>query len=251
VKNSTEKSVVRKTDVFVSNIPNLLVFLPGGLGGLRLKPVNRRLMFAILNNEVVKRVVMTDTTLRPDQLAKKRREEAAAKKLLEQSRKPTKFKPIVLLGDKKAKKRNERRRGKRFCYCHTCLRKYRFKSYETTTSCLDCGVELRQVKSLKALAGVVTRVKLKRGLKRPKSKKGGGYDEYLKSPLWKTIRKRILDRDLHLCRDCGEKAQHVHHLSYAAQVMSGEDDSKLISLCVPCHDARHPDKPSMVRPARN
>jgi len=169
------------------------------------------------------------------------------------------FKPIVLLCDDKrnsecmkpgARKRRDAAAGKRSYYCYECLRKFGAKSKQVrkikVPKCPDCGVDLRHAKSMKARAGVVTRLKINRGLRRAKRTKGG-YDVYLRSPLWRRIRKRILERDGYLCRECGVAAEHVHHLSYGPLVMMGMDDSKLISLCVPCHDSRHPDKPSMVR----
>ena len=94
---------------------------------------------------------------------------------------------------------------------------------------------------------IVRKLKKERRALQVQKPKKRSYDVYLKSKLWKRIRKRIMERDKYLCRDCGRGAEHVHHLSYGPLVMLGQDDSKLISLCVPCHDARHPDKPSMVK----
>ncbi len=63
------------------------------------------------------------------------------------------------------------------------------------------------------------------------------HGKYLRSPLWRRIKRRVLKRDNHECRrhECGRKAAEVHHRSYAPEVMRGEDDSKLISLCSSCH----------------
>lgn len=36
---------------------------------------------------------------------------------------------------------------------------------------------------------------------------------------------------------CGGVATTVHHRSYAKSVKDGEDDSKLVSLCCPCHES--------------
>jgi hypothetical protein len=63
------------------------------------------------------------------------------------------------------------------------------------------------------------------------------YLEYLKKPLWtKEIRARKLERDKHVCRCCGGEATLVHHRSYAPEVMRGENDEMLASLCEGCHN---------------
>lgn len=62
------------------------------------------------------------------------------------------------------------------------------------------------------------------------------YDNYLRSNLWRRIRKRVLARDGGTCLCCGEPAQHVHHTDYSIDVMSGECDAKLVSLCERCHN---------------
>lgn len=61
------------------------------------------------------------------------------------------------------------------------------------------------------------------------------YREYLASDLWKTIRHRVFVRDKFICLKCGKRAQHVHHLSYGMTVLAGSNDSRLVSLCQPCH----------------
>lgn len=63
------------------------------------------------------------------------------------------------------------------------------------------------------------------------------YHEYLASSLWRTIRERVLVRDGRTCRMCGAVATTVHHTSYANSVKAGHDDSKLVSLCCPCHES--------------
>jgi 5-methylcytosine-specific restriction endonuclease McrA len=69
----------------------------------------------------------------------------------------------------------------------------------------------------------------------------GSYDKYISSDLWKTIRKRILLRDKGLCQciNCTEKATDVHHMSYGAEVLRGERDGELLSLCEECHRRAH------------
>lgn len=127
-------------------------------------------------------------------------------------------------------------------YCYTCLKKIgRKKGRLLKGKCDVCGGEVRKLKSARSRAQVVTRLARHRGL-RPAGRKPTRYEIYLQSPLWKEIRLRILERDKYICRDCGKKANQVHHLSYAHDVMAGKDDSKLISICRACHDVYHPDK---------
>jgi 5-methylcytosine-specific restriction endonuclease McrA len=49
-------------------------------------------------------------------------------------------------------------------------------------------------------------------------------------PGWARTRARILTRDGHACRQCGNPATEVHHA-----VDGREDDDSLISLCSACH----------------
>jgi len=65
------------------------------------------------------------------------------------------------------------------------------------------------------------------------------YNAYMLSPLWKTIRTRVLQRDKGLCLCCGYKASQVHHRNYSADVMSGRNIKPLASLCRKCHDTIH------------
>jgi len=59
-----------------------------------------------------------DASLRPDQRLAKQRREAAERQALIDSRKRLPFKPIVLLCDKKKRKKAQKPKGKRFCYCY-------------------------------------------------------------------------------------------------------------------------------------
>ena len=69
------------------------------------------------------------------------------------------------------------------------------------------------------------------------------YSTYLKSPLWvEVIRPRVLERDKHLCCRCPEKATDVHHMSYAREVLDGNCDEMLVSLCGECHRFIHVDR---------
>lgn len=61
------------------------------------------------------------------------------------------------------------------------------------------------------------------------------YREYLNTPLWRKISRRVLDRDHRVCRCCGGIAPQVHHRSYAEDVMRGENDDELASVCDGSH----------------
>jgi len=69
------------------------------------------------------------------------------------------------------------------------------------------------------------------------------YSRYLKSPEWRTLRRRLYkDRD-GKCEDCGKKLKshyHAHHETYVR--MGHEDLRDLTLLCTQCHQRRHPDK---------
>jgi 5-methylcytosine-specific restriction endonuclease McrA len=49
-------------------------------------------------------------------------------------------------------------------------------------------------------------------------------------PGWGATRARVLARDGHRCRRCGQRATEVHHT-----VPGVEADELLVSLCTPCH----------------
>lgn len=61
------------------------------------------------------------------------------------------------------------------------------------------------------------------------------YENYRKRKLWKTIRDRVFERDRRKCRRCYGPAEVVHHRSYAPEVMEGNADEWLVSLCHGCH----------------
>lgn len=61
------------------------------------------------------------------------------------------------------------------------------------------------------------------------------YRQYIVSPLWKTIRMRVL-RDRPWCELCqAKRSTQVHHQSYSEDVMSGEEDTGLVATCSGCH----------------
>jgi DNA invertase Pin-like site-specific DNA recombinase len=64
------------------------------------------------------------------------------------------------------------------------------------------------------------------------------YTEYLNSPEWKAIRKRILKRANHKCEVCKiSRAYQVHHKTYKR--IFHEKDSDLIAICGICHQDKH------------
>lgn len=75
--------------------------------------------------------------------------------------------------------------------------------------------------------------------KASREEKNVQYKAYLSSPLWETIRTRVLQRDNGLCLCCGRKASQVHHRSYSPAVMSGQNITLLASICRQCHDTIH------------
>lgn len=70
------------------------------------------------------------------------------------------------------------------------------------------------------------------------------YQKALKSPKWKTKRKKILERDNYTCTKCdSKKSLHVHHTYYLIGKMPWEvPDGCLITLCKVCHEKEHKGK---------
>ena len=138
--------------------------------------------------------------------------------------------------------------AKNHYYCYDCLRKFTIKRSDAADveCCPDCKCLLRRVKNSRTRAQTVTRLARQRGVK-PKTKRVSEYELYLQSQEWRDIRYRVLVRDCFACRCCGAAAAQVHHLSYSAAVMAGEDDSQLMSLCRKCHEDKHHDKVKKIR----
>lgn len=64
------------------------------------------------------------------------------------------------------------------------------------------------------------------------------YGEYLASPEWKQIAKRVMDRANGICEGCLERtATEVHHLTY--RDVGAEFCFQLVALCRECHDRYH------------
>lgn len=58
---------------------------------------------------------------------------------------------------------------------------------------------------------------------------------------WKVLRQAVLERDGYVCRECGGKANTVHHKQYG---LIGEGD--LISVCPSCHMRLHGLDPELT-----
>lgn len=62
---------------------------------------------------------------------------------------------------------------------------------------------------------------------------------YLKTEIWNSLRKSILQRDNYKCQKCFKKGNilHVHHQTYKNLFKEKKED--LISLCTICHQNIH------------
>lgn len=77
------------------------------------------------------------------------------------------------------------------------------------------------------------------------------YRQYLASDLWKTIRRRVLERDGNLCATCGKEARHVHRRSYEYAALSGDSIDNLVSLCGGCHFSIELRSGRKIRPGKS
>jgi hypothetical protein len=64
-------------------------------------------------------------------------------------------------------------------------------------------------------------------------------NDYLKSDAWQRKRYVVLKRDNWTCVYCGARATQVHHKRYAPKNIGKEPIEWLVSICKPCHDAKH------------
>lgn len=62
------------------------------------------------------------------------------------------------------------------------------------------------------------------------------YASYLAGELWRSIRKHVMIRDRRSCRCCRARANHVHHDSYAVEVLKGKSSDRLYAVCKACHE---------------
>ena len=61
------------------------------------------------------------------------------------------------------------------------------------------------------------------------------YAEYLKHPIWKIIREKVMESCDGRCFCCGEIATQVHHSKYTRSNLTGKDLSGLLAVCSHCH----------------
>ena len=63
--------------------------------------------------------------------------------------------------------------------------------------------------------------------------------QYLKSPEWKALKSKVLNRDNYTCQSCNTNgiSLEVHHITY--QNFGNENLSDLVSLCRNCHQSIH------------
>ena len=60
------------------------------------------------------------------------------------------------------------------------------------------------------------------------------YRAYLRSPLWKRIRKAKITKDPR-CWSCDKPGRQIHHSVYSRAVLTGDTDAGLWTLCARCH----------------
>ena len=62
------------------------------------------------------------------------------------------------------------------------------------------------------------------------------YRDYLKSPLWASIRKRATQRARHRCERCSStRCLQVHHRAYDMATLAGDNIDSLTVACRSCH----------------
>lgn len=69
------------------------------------------------------------------------------------------------------------------------------------------------------------------------------YQEYLETPLWKTIRRRVFKIKGKECEGCGSKIRlQIHHSVYSQRVFTGSSLNGLRVVCSHCHEEIHKAK---------
>lgn len=104
----------------------------------------------------------------------------------------------------------------------------------------DLDVELNMRTRMDYLRGIAD---LKQAIRwqRQQQDRSSEYAEYLNSPVWRTKRQKVLERDNYVCCGClVNKATQVHHLTY--EHIYDELLFELVSICDDCHAKAHPEK---------
>lgn len=75
------------------------------------------------------------------------------------------------------------------------------------------------------------------------------YDAYLRSPLWASIRMRVLERCQTKCECCRKRmAAQIHHRAYDPATLRGDSIDSLTATCPRCHiKAEHRRRPRRLR----
>jgi 5-methylcytosine-specific restriction endonuclease McrA len=76
----------------------------------------------------------------------------------------------------------------------------------------------------------------------PRFTRISAYHWYLASPYWQVRRRAALKRADYLCRNCGQRASQVHHVTYVG--LFDESPNDLIPLCDRCHADLHRKTPA-------
>lgn len=63
------------------------------------------------------------------------------------------------------------------------------------------------------------------------------YDKYLQTTAWKLKRDNALISANWRCKECGDEATDVHHVTYDR--LGHEEPDDLVALCIPCHMKAH------------
>lgn len=62
------------------------------------------------------------------------------------------------------------------------------------------------------------------------------YSQYLKTPLWESIRDRVFDAKGSICQCCQKRqAGAIHHQEYDYATLAGESIEHLFPICHRCH----------------
>ena len=62
------------------------------------------------------------------------------------------------------------------------------------------------------------------------------YSDYLKSDLWKSIRKKVYSQKGDQCCLCENKATELHHHRYAKDDLTGKRTKNIKPICHECHE---------------
>jgi len=125
-------------------------------------------------------------------------------------------------------------------YCGPCMTLYYFRVFKcrfdwTIPLHCKCGEKLKRAPAALCKEAKDRYPHFKNGRHAPAKGAVWYHDVYLRSDLWKTIRARVLKRDGGKCFRCKKRANIVHHLSYEDDVLDGNADDLLVSLCFACH----------------